>query len=161
MGMCLKERISHNSGFTMIELVSAIVIVSIVSIMAGMGLVQLAKGYYLAKTSTVSSVKVHIALTRLSKELSALQGISEASPSSITYTRAGAPHTITWSGTDQTLTLDGDILIDGVQSCTFTYHNTYTAGASFYSSATSIIEVNLTLKGYEETPLTFVSRYCI
>lgn len=145
----------------MIELITAIVIVSIISVMAGMGLVQLAKGYHLAKTSTVAAVQAQITLARLAKELSAVQAISGATATSITYTRAGVSHTLNWTAADQPLTLDGDTLIDKVQSFSLTYHNSYSVAASSYSSATMLIELTFQLKGYQDIPLIFVERVVI
>jgi len=145
----------------MIELITAIVIVGIISAIAGLGLVQLANGYFLAKKSTAAAQQSQIALTRLGKELSSIQNISSATATGMTYTRAGSSHTIAWTGVDQPLTLDGDTLIDKVQSFTLTYHNTYSSSASSYSSATVVIEVTFQLKGYSDITLVFVERVAI
>ena len=51
-------------------------IISIISVMAGMGLVQIANAYLLAKKSTVAAQQAQIALTRLAKELAAIETIS-------------------------------------------------------------------------------------
>jgi len=149
----------------MIELITAIVIISIISVMAGMGLVQIAKGYYMAKTSTVAAQQAQIALARMVKELSAVQAISASTATSITYTRDGVSHTLAWTAADQPLTLDGDTLIDKVQSFSLTYYTynyltrAFTAGS--YSSATAAIELTFQLKGYGDTPLIFIERVVI
>jgi len=97
----------------MIELITAIVIVAIISVIAGMGLVQIANAYLLAKKSTVAAQQAQIALARLSKELSALKSISVASATSMTYVQSdGSSHTLAWTAADQPLTVDGDTLID-------------------------------------------------
>lgn len=152
----------------MIELITVIVTISIVSVMAGMGLVQIANAYLLAKKSTVAAQQAQIALTRLAKELSGLGVISSATAMSITYKRIGAleqSHTIAWTAADQPLTLDGDTLIDKVQSFSLTYYTynytTQTFTASSYSSATAMIELTFQLKGYSDTLLTFVKRVAI
>jgi type II secretory pathway pseudopilin PulG len=145
----------------MIELITVMMIVAILSVMAGMGLVQIANGYVFAKKNAVAAQQAQIALTRLAKEFSAIQAISAASANSITYTRAGAPHTLAWTVADQSITLDGDTLIDKVQSFSLTYQNTYNAAASSYSSATAVIELTFQLKGYNDIPLTFVERVAI
>lgn len=147
----------------MIELITAIVIVSIISVMAGMGLVQIANAYLLAKKSTVAAQQAQIVLTRLAKELASIETISSASSAtSLTYSRAGVSHTLVWGGAaDQPLTLDGDTLIDKVQDFSLTYHNTYAAVASSYSSATAVIELTFELKGYSNIPLVFVKRVAI
>lgn len=152
----------------MIELVTAIVIISIVSVLAGMGLMQIANAYLLAKKSTVAAQQAQIALARLGKELSALETISAATATSITYKRiykgSGAPeqsHTLAWTAADQPLTLDGDTLIDKVQAFSLTYHRRYDAAAESYAGATAIIELTFELKGYGDTPLVFVKRVSI
>ncbi len=50
----MKRKGLNKKGFTMIELVTAIVIISIVGALAGTGLVQIANAYLLAKKSTVA-----------------------------------------------------------------------------------------------------------
>jgi prepilin-type N-terminal cleavage/methylation domain-containing protein len=151
----------NKSGFTLIELTTAIVIVSILSVMAGMGLVQIANGYAFARKNAVAAEQAQMALARLVKELSAVQTISAATATSITYTRAGASHTLAWTSADQPLTLDGDTLIDKVQSFSLTYRNTYGAAAASYSSATAVIELTFQIKVYNDILLTFVQRVTI
>jgi len=145
-------------GFTLIELVTVIVIIAIVGTMAGMGLIQIANGYAMAKKSAVLAQQAQIALTRTAKEFSGIQSISSAAPASITYTRSGVSHTLSWTGTDQPLTLDDDTLIDKVQTFTLTYHNAYNASASSYSSATAVIELTFQLKNADGSLQTFVQR---
>jgi prepilin-type N-terminal cleavage/methylation domain-containing protein len=162
----------NKNGFTMIELITAIVIVSIISVMAGMGLVQLAKGYYLAKTSTASAQQAQIALARLTKEFSKIQSITTttASPVSITYKRyvneegpgkAVEDHSVSWSG--QEVKIDNDILINNVKDLNLRYYKTYNdvSPSSIHSALTAIIEITLTIKGYSDTELTFVERVVI
>ena len=155
----------NRKGFTMIEMVSAIVIISIIGVMAGMGLIRIANAYMLAKKSTVAAQQAQIALARLDKELADIETISAATATAITYKRiykgSGPPeqtHTLAWTGADQPLTLDGDALIDKVQAFSLTYHNSYNAAAASYSGATAVIELTFQLKGYSDTPLVFVKR---
>jgi prepilin-type N-terminal cleavage/methylation domain-containing protein len=160
----MTSSIPNKKGFTLIELTTVIVIVSILSVMAGMGLVQIANGYLLVKKSTVAAQQAQIALARVSKELTGLEVISSATATTITYKRVGTSelsHTLSWISADQPLTLDGDTLIDKVQSFSLTYRDTYGAEASSYSSSTSIIEIIFELKGYNNIPLPFVQRVAI
>jgi Tfp pilus assembly protein FimT len=162
----------------MIELITAIVIVSIISVMAGMGLVQLAKGYYLAKTSTVAAQQAQIALARLAKELAAIHTIDPAqtTPTSLRYKRKHNDivdtnwRKIAWTAADQPLTLNideinNDTLIDKVQAFSVTYYKYNYATQIFtvdsYSSATAMIELTFRLKGYGATPLIFIERVVI
>ena len=162
----MKKKGFTEKGFTMIELTTAIVIVAIISVIAGMGLVQIANAYLLARKSTVAAEQAQIALIRLSKELSALKSISVASATSMTYVRSdGSSHTLAWTAADQPLTIDGDTLIDKMQSFSLTYYTynylTRIFTASSYSSVTAMIELTFQLKGYGNTPLIFVKRVAI
>ena len=154
-------------GFTLIEVIMAIVIISIISVLAGMGLVQISNGYVFARKNAVAAQQAQIALTRLTKEFSAIQSVSSATASSITYARAAgsshtiSSHTITWTAVSQPITLDGDILIDKVQNFSLTYYNTYSGAASSYSTATGLVEMTITINVYADTPLTFVDRVAI
>jgi prepilin-type N-terminal cleavage/methylation domain-containing protein len=167
----MKRKGFNKKGFTMIELITAIVIISIISVMAGMGLVQIANGYLLAKKSTVAAQQAQIALARLSKELSAIHTIDQAltTDKSLIYKHIGDTNwrKVAWTAVDQPLTLntDGvndDTLIDKVQVFRLTYHNSYSAAAAAsYSGATEVIELTFQLKGYGDTPLIFVKRAAI
>lgn len=168
----MKRKGFNKKGFTMIELVTVIVIISIVGVLSGVGLVQIANAYLLAKKSAVAAQQAQIALTRLGKELSAIESISAATATSITYKRiytGSGPleqsHTLTWTAADQPLTLDGNTLIDKVQNFNLTYY-TYnytnqTFTASSYSSGTAMIELTFQLKGYGDIPLVLVKRVAI
>jgi len=150
----------------MIEAISAIVIMTIISVLAGMGLIQIANGYAFAKKNAVIAQQAQIALTRLSKELSALQYVSESpapTSTSLTYVRDGATHTIAWAGVkQQPLTLDGDILIDKVENFSLTYYNKYNdPSPTTYSSATAIIQITLELKAGADTTVAFTDRVAI
>jgi prepilin-type N-terminal cleavage/methylation domain-containing protein len=159
------------NGFTMIELITAIVIVSILSVMAGMGLVQIASGYLLAKKSTVAADQAQIAMARLTKEFSKIQSITTttASPVSITYKRyiseegPGKPledHSVSLSG--QEVKIDTDTLISNVKAFNLSYYDTYNGlPSSSHSPLTAIIEITLTIKSYNDIELTFVQRVAI
>jgi prepilin-type N-terminal cleavage/methylation domain-containing protein len=165
----MKRKGFNKKGFTMIELITAIVIISIVSVLAGMGLVNIASGYLLAKKSTVAAQQAQIVLARLSKELSGIYTIDPAQTTdkSLTYKHIGDTNwrKVAWTAADQPLTLDSDTLIDKVQAFSLTYYTyNYTTRiftASSYSSATAMIELTFQLKGYGDIPLIFVKRATI
>ena len=130
-----------------------------------MALVNITSGYVLARKSSEAAQQAQIALTRLNKEFSESKTFSSASFTAITYTRDGATHTIAWTGSGQPITLDGDMLIDKVQSFSLTYYNydynTLTFTASTYSATTAAIELSFQLEGYGGIPLIFVERVVI
>jgi len=172
----MKRKGFNKKGFTMIELITAIVIIAIIGVMAGMGLVQIANGYLLAKKSTVAAQQAQIALARLGKELSAIETFSAPTATSITYKRTykgSGPlelsHTLAWAAADQPLTLDDDTLIDKVQVFSLIYYTYNYTNQTFttvpYSTATAgsyaMIELTFQLKGYGDIPLIFVKRVAI
>lgn len=165
----MPRTISNKKGFTLIELTTAIVIVSILSVMAGMGLVQIANGYAFAKKNAVAAQQAQIALARLAKELSAVQAIDETAvpPTEkklrykLNYGGSNVWHTLNWSNAGQPVTISDDILIDKVEDFSLTYYNTYGVPASTYSSSTEVIELSFKIKVYNDILLTFVQRVTI
>jgi prepilin-type N-terminal cleavage/methylation domain-containing protein len=163
----VEGKIPDSKGFTLIELVTVIMIAAILSAVAGMGLVQIANGYVFARENAAAAQKAQVALARLARELSSIKSISSATAASLTYQRENdathliETHTLSWAGADQPITLDGDALVDKVRSLSLTYRDAYNKPASAYSSATEVIELTFTLKGYDGTPLTFIERVVI
>ena len=167
----MEWKISDSRGFTLIEVVTVIIIAAILSAIAGMGLVQIANGYVFARKNAAVSQQAQVALARLVKEFSEIRSVPSATATGLTYQRinvaTGLPetHTLAWAGADQPVTLDGDALIGKVRSFSLTYYNydysTRTFTASPYSASTMVIEVMFQLTGYNETPLVFIERVAI
>jgi len=163
----MKRPFQNRGGFTFIEVIMVIVIVSIISVLAGMGLVQITNAYVFVKKNAAAAEQAQITLTRLTKEFSAIQSISAATATSITYTRSGASHTVTWSGADQLIMLDEDILIDKVNSFNLSCYNINTSVTTFSLSPvalnprTAVIQITVTINVYADTPLTFIDRVVI
>jgi prepilin-type N-terminal cleavage/methylation domain-containing protein len=165
-GVIVKEVSRSHKGFTMIELIASMVVVAIISVVAGMALVHIAGGYTFSKQNAAAAEQGQVALARMAKELSAIQSVSTASAASITYMRTGDanPHTLSWTAGNP-LTLDGDTLMENITSLQIAYYSynyaTNTFTASSYSSATSLIEITVQLKGASDTSLVFVDRVSI
>lgn len=167
----MEEKISDSRGFTLIELVTVIIIAAILSAIAGMGLVQIANGYVFARKNAAASQQAQTALARMVKELAEMRSVPSATATGLTYQRINAAtglpetHTLSWAGADQPILLDGDALIGKVHSFSLTYYNydysTRTFTASPYSASTMVIEVMFQLTGYNETPLVFIERVAI
>ena len=174
----MKRPFQKRCGFTLIEVIMAIVIVSIISVLAGMGLVQITNAYVFAKKNAAAAEQAQITLTRLTKEFSAIQSISAATATSMTYKRwdetshTYKSYTLAWSGADQRIMLgedimDKDILMDKVTSFSLFYYNINTVSPPFsmsqfpQSERTAVIQMTITINVYADTPLTFVDRVVI
>lgn len=124
----------RESGFTLIEVTVSLIIVGIMTAVAGMAIVTGIKGYVFARDNAVISQKARMAVARISRELMELTGVKTAEVSGITYERPDGGSAIT-----QTIYLDlnddvikisagdaasgGDDLVDRVSSFTLTYYN--------------------------------------
>ena len=164
----IKKSFQNPYGFTLIELIMTIVIVSIIGVLAGMGLIQITNAYVFAKKNAVAAEQAQITLTRLTKEYSSIQSITAATAASITYTRSGTSHTLTWAGANQPIMFDGDILMDKVNSFSLIFYNINTASPPFgltstisLGQRTAVIQMTITVNVYADTPLTFVDRVVI
>lgn len=158
----MKMKPLNRRGFTLIELIAVLVILGIISVLGSMGLVEITRGFIFSKKNAAAAGQSQVAVARFVKEFSAIQSIASATDKSITYTRTpGETHTVSWTAENQPVTLDGDILIENVQSFSLAYYNSYNGSAAAYSSSTVVIQVTLVIKGYDDTPLTFVDRVAI
>lgn len=151
----------NHRGFTLIEIITSIVIISIISVIAGMGLYQIARGYVFFRNNSDTAQQAQIAMTRLKKETGNIKSVTTgtATSTSITFTRSSdmTQHTISWVGGNSPLLIDSYTLIGPVTLFNLYYYDSYSSKSS-YSSKTSMIEIHLQLKGAENTTLDFVDR---
>ena len=69
-------------GFTLLEIVVSLVLVGILAAIAGMGLVSGIKGYFFTRENAQLTQKAHLAMSRLSRELTALVQVDPANTGS-------------------------------------------------------------------------------
>jgi len=159
----MKTRKRNQNGFTLIEVIVTLVLVGITAVLAGMWIVSVANGYLFAKENAGNVQKGQLAMTRLTKEFTAIHSVdsSVTTATQITYTRADALDSLvsaTVSSTGGVLQLNGDILTDGVSAFTLAYCNddvTAPSCSTTWSPTTSrIIEITLKLTGAESMPFT-------
>jgi prepilin-type N-terminal cleavage/methylation domain-containing protein len=172
-----KKRI-YNQGFTLLEVIMSIVIITIIGVFAGRGLVEIAKGYTLSRKNAIVAQQGQITLARINKELSASVSLECGGSKMITYKikRDGESEdtaTIYWAGEgaplllktgsnciDCTACAGGDILAENVSDFALSYCKTTTTNCSstFLSDPddyepVSLIKIRLGLKGYDDTPI--------
>jgi type II secretory pathway pseudopilin PulG len=163
----MKNITCNNRGFTLIEIATSLIIIMIISVVAGMGLIAISRGYIFSKKNSVTAQQGQIAMTRLKKEISNIQLVTSSSANSITYKRCQdiSPPcgtlkdvTVSWAGSNSPLLIDSDKLVEPVVSFSLAYFDSYNSSASSYSSSTSIIEITLQLKSAEDVTIEFKDR---
>jgi prepilin-type N-terminal cleavage/methylation domain-containing protein len=175
----MKIRKTNENGFTLIEVIVTLVLVGITATLAGMWIVSVANGYVFTKTNASTVQKAQLAMTRLSKEFSAISAVTATTPTptSITYTRTNETLgvdtvTVSLNGNDLEITVNGvgpNILTDSVSGFTLRYCsnsqlNQTTCSRTAWAPPPSgeepskIIEISLTLKAGSNTPVPFVQR---
>ena len=120
---------SQESGFTLIEIIVSLVIAGILVAVAGMGLTTATRGYVFARENAHMAQKSQLALARLNREFMEMLDVVTPTSSSIIYelTRgnravAQVGNTLkTRDGSALPDALNGDILVDGVNSFTLSY----------------------------------------
>jgi prepilin-type N-terminal cleavage/methylation domain-containing protein len=158
----------NRKGFTLIEILVSLVVVSIIAVVAGVGLVEISKGYVFSKKNAVTTQQGQIAMARLKKEFSNIQLVTSSSASSITYRRCSDSSppcgtlkdvTISWAGGSDPLLIDSDILVRPVTNFNIAYYDFYNGASSpSYSNTRSIIEITLQLRAAEDTPVNLTDR---
>jgi prepilin-type N-terminal cleavage/methylation domain-containing protein len=172
----MHKNIFGKGGFTLIELIVSLLLISIFVSIAGMGLVQIGQGYVFARQNVETIQKTQIAMTRIAKELSMVTPgtattINSVTPpytaaTSINYTRPASAsdstsvtNIIALSGS--TVQINGATLLDNVQS--FSLNCTQSDSVTPATSAANIwfIVISITVVGADNQPLTFANSVSI
>jgi prepilin-type N-terminal cleavage/methylation domain-containing protein len=148
------------SGFTLLEIILALVIFSIIVAVAGLGIVTGAKGYVFARQNAHSAQKAQMALARITRELQELYNITACSGSSVSVESCAGECTIALDSPNNTLLLDGDILIDGINGFALTFYkgdgSEWVQGTDSMESLTDIgIQIDMTRNDVGAGSLTF------
>ena len=110
---------NREAGFTLIEVVVTLVLVGIMAAVAGMAIVQGVQGYVFARENATTTQKAQLAMARMSLELLELTDVTTAAGNQIVYDRDSGSHTITFAS--GIVTIDGDVLVDDVDSLSLSY----------------------------------------
>ncbi|MCP3876708.1 MAG: prepilin-type N-terminal cleavage/methylation domain-containing protein [Desulfobacteraceae bacterium] len=127
--------LKNKKGFTLVEIIVTMILVSILSAGAGMGIVAITQGYLYAGKNGQMAQKTNIAMKRMSRELQDIYFVSAASASSITFFSTLGQRTIGFDTNAIKLSENGDpiaggdILIDDIANFTFSF--THTSGGSW------------------------------
>jgi prepilin-type N-terminal cleavage/methylation domain-containing protein len=101
-----------SAGFTLIEVIASLVVMSIVAVVAAMGLVQGVQAYVQTRTSSETVQRAEYAFNRLKLEFMNMDTVTDASSESITFTGNKTighegTYTITRSGNQINIIKDG------------------------------------------------------
>ncbi|MCD6397718.1 MAG: type II secretion system protein [Spirochaetaceae bacterium] len=119
----------NEAGFTLLEIILSLVILSIIVAIAGLGIVTGTKGYLFARQNAHSAQKAQMALARMTREFQELYNITDCSDSSVTFESSTGNFTIGLSENTNTIRIAtggigqlaaGDILIDEIAANGFT-----------------------------------------
>jgi len=161
------------SGFTLLEITLSILIIGIIAAFAGIGIVSGTRSYVSVRENAVLAQKANLALMRITREISGLLDIVDASGTFIEFESITGDRKIGLdNGTvriaEKETTLDnGDILVDRVAEDGFTL--TYKKGneASWDpetddSALLSTVEIGLTLVHSEavQGSIDFTTTVC-
>ena len=144
------------SGFTLLEIILAILIIGIIAAFAGIGIVSGTKSYVSVRENAALAQKANLALMRITREISGLLDIVDASGTYIKFESITGDRTIgqhegaVMIAEGETTPGNGDILVDRVAENGFTL--TYKKGdkavwdpETDVSALLSTVEIGLAL----------------
>ncbi len=111
---------SSQAGFTLIEIIAVLILIGLLTALAGSGLVSVVQGYLFAQESTSLSQKAQLGLTRLTKEFRLCYDCDDDTP--YEFTNSLGERTLTLKG--QEVRINGDILVDQVEGFELTTNTT-------------------------------------
>ncbi len=105
--------LKNKKGFTLVEIIVALVLVAILTAGAGMGIVAITQGYLYADKNAQMAQKTNIAMKRMSTEFQEIILVSAASANSITFLSLLGTRTIGFHDYAIKLTENGDPIAGG------------------------------------------------
>ena len=159
--MSLGNGVRNQRGFTLIEMILTLLLVGMIAVFAGMGIPALMNGFLLARQNAETTQKGQVAMARMVKEFTGINGVTAATATSITFSSykqgVSGVHTLAWTG--NVLTLDGDVLVDNVNAFDLGYYNSH-AGPKFatWLPARKQIGITLRLTGANNNIIEFTDR---
>ena len=152
-------------GFTLVEVIVSMLILSILGAFVSIGIARVFEGYVFSKDNAELTLKGEVAMARIAKELRSLDAVTSGTGTSLTYSfnKAGSSvsaRTLTWSGTPGgQLLLGGNTLADNVAQFQITYHDSFTHdGDQVWNGSEVLIGIALTLNGTSGQSASFSTR---
>lgn len=155
-------------GFTLIEVVVSLLIAAILMGMAGLGMVQVARGFVQTREAGELAQKSDFVLTRIRKSVRNLMDVNSASATTLSLSRLDsnqAPVTDIFSYSGTTLSLGDGItsapLMEGISAFEFQYFdedNNVWNPATDSIGELAFVDVSLTMAGDEGVSVAFSER---
>jgi len=159
------KNLYDKKGFTLIEIITSIVVLSILGTIVGMGFVSAIHGYFIAKGNTDTVQNAEIILARLAKEINSTGSITSGNQTSLTFLSKSTnpvdqPLILSWDSPSKILSLGQDTLANNVFSFSLNYFDKFDATASptYSPASTAIIKITLGLTGADNVISTFEER---
>lgn len=160
----------NQAGFSLVEIIAVLVLLGIMGVGIAFGISHVVNAYVLSKESVAIAAKAQLALLRMSREFKLIDKESVSTGStdatSITFDTdadgiaANArerANVITQNGS--TITLNGDILVDQVDSWALAYYDSYDgAPETTWAATRTIIQVTITMLGPDNILIPFSTR---
>ncbi len=179
-GSAVQRIIDTRKGFTLVEIIVVMVLVSIAGSLAGLGFSRVAQGIVFTQKNAATVQKGQVTLTKLVREFNNISAVDPAmtTDSMITFTSvkmesgnlAYRKHTVKRSPDTQVLTYityDGagavvtdDVLTDQVSDFTLKYYgySVSSTAQTTWQPSSRVIEVTLKLKGPDDAQSEFTAR---
>jgi prepilin-type N-terminal cleavage/methylation domain-containing protein len=84
-------------GFTLIEIIVSMVILSLLVAVAGLGFVEMARGYIFTREVAEATHKSQLVLARMTMELRRMDAVTSATANQITYSRFDGTSQVTYT----------------------------------------------------------------
>lgn len=156
------KRPSNNAGFTLVEMIVSIVLLGILAAGIGLGMTTAVEGLFTVRSNAATAQKTQAALLRIEKELHIAVAVTAGASDTLTYEsyKGGglSEHELTFA--NNTLVLDGDALLDNVESLSLQYLDTYNdpSPKATWESTCRIIEYTVGVRAAEGVVTTHTKR---
>lgn len=160
-----KSAVKGEKGFSLVEIIVAMVILGILAVFITTGTVRIIEGYFFSRDNSDTAMRGQIAATRISKELRSIEKINSGVKRSMSYSynrngKTVSGRTLFWSGTTSSpLMLDQNILVDNVTDFEIIYYqDNKDKGSNTWNKNKKLIGITLKLEGASDHISLFSTR---